>query len=58
MGSYSELTKLEAMFYHQREDRHIAFLENNYLYAWFRTLNTFVGGKKIENNQTVTKKDR
>jgi hypothetical protein len=46
MSARTELIKLEAMYYHQREAKHIHFLENNEVYAWFRTIGTFKAGPK------------
>ena len=53
MSQSLEATKLEAMYYHTREPKHIRFLESNELYAWFRTVNTFKGGKCIVNGMTI-----
>jgi hypothetical protein len=55
MSQSLEATKLEAMYYHSREPKHTAFLESHELYAWFRTINTFKGGKTIVNGRTMPK---
>jgi len=49
----SELTKLETMYYHMREARHLRFLESNPSYAISRTLNTFKGGKPIIDTESM-----
>ena len=53
MSARTELIKLEAMYYHQREARHIEFLKTHELYAWFRNINTFKGGKLIIDTENV-----
>lgn len=58
MSAYNERIKLETMYYHMREPKHIQFLENNENYAWFRTLNTFKGGKTITDTYHPESKDR
>ena len=52
MSQSLETTKLEAMYYHSREPKHIQFIESNELYSWFRTINTFKGGLLPSNDKT------
>jgi hypothetical protein len=40
-----ETIKLEAMFFHMRQKKHIRFLDDHENYAVWRTINTFKGGK-------------
>jgi len=54
----SELTKLETMYYHMRDRKHVQFLETHELYAWFRNINTFKGSKKIIDACMPEQKDR
>ena len=53
MSAQSETTKLEAMYYHMREAKHVAFLESHEDYAFFRNINTFKGGKEIVDGRTI-----
>lgn len=48
MSAHNERIKLETMFYHMREPKHIQFLENNREYAWWRKISKFVDGPKEE----------
>ena len=57
MSANTEKTKLEAMYYHERLAKHRRFLENNELYAYSRTINTFKGGKEIVDGHTVVEID-
>jgi hypothetical protein len=55
MSAHMELVKLEAMYYHAREPKHIKFLKTHELYAVSRTVNTFKAGKEIVEGHTVVR---
>ena len=56
MSAKSELTKLEAMYYHMREDRHIRFLESNDLYRQIRQVG-HINGIMNDGRRTPSKSD-
>lgn len=48
MSAQNEKTKLEAMYYHARDEKHNAFLASNREYAYWRKISKLPDGQKEE----------